>query len=82
MIRTSDGENHFHRVSGGDETHLELGEGGSEGTFVVSFHDDALTLTGNYDRHAIVVELRRADPSQMPLITRGFHWIQEYPYNR
>jgi hypothetical protein len=82
MIKTSDGEDHFHRISPGSDQRLELGEGGNEGSFLVTFHDDdARTLTGRYAGHELVVELRRGDLSQMPLLTRGFHWIQEYPYN-
>jgi hypothetical protein len=39
-------------------------------------------LVGRYADHAVRVELRRADLTQEPLVARGFHWIQEAPYNR
>ena len=34
------------------------------------------------DLETIHVELARADDSEMELVHRGFHWIQEFPYNR
>ncbi|HTR55028.1 MAG TPA: hypothetical protein VMJ10_30290 [Kofleriaceae bacterium] len=82
MVRTADGEDHFHRVSRDDDERLELGDDGRDGSFAIAFRDEGPTLTGRYDGHALVVELRRTDPTQMPLLTRGFNWIQEYPFNR
>ena len=38
---------------------------------------DHLTLDGPF-----VLTLRRVDPSKIILTSRGFHWIQEYPFNR
>jgi hypothetical protein len=28
------------------------------------------------------VRLHRVDDKQIPLISRGFHWVQEFPFNR
>ncbi len=42
---------------------------------------DELILTGSMDG-AIEVHLRRIDTEHAPLLTRGFHWITEVPYNR
>jgi uncharacterized membrane protein YphA (DoxX/SURF4 family) len=41
-----------------------------------------LTLKGNVDGHPISMELRQIDPSKFRLISRGFHWINEFPFNR
>jgi hypothetical protein len=41
-----------------------------------------LVLTGTFEQDEISVGLRRIDGSTLPLVSRGFHWITEYPYNR
>lgn len=41
-----------------------------------------LLLTGTFEQEEISVGLRRIDASRLPLVSRGFHWINEYPYNR
>jgi len=41
-----------------------------------------LTLTGDMDGHHLVVKLTRQDEEKFILTTRGFHWINEYPYFR
>jgi uncharacterized membrane protein YphA (DoxX/SURF4 family) len=43
---------------------------------------DRLVLDGTMDQQAIHAELRLADPDTFLLRSRGFHWIQEYPFNR
>jgi hypothetical protein len=41
-----------------------------------------LVLTGSYMNDTLTVHLRKFDPSKYLLINRGFHWINEFPYNR
>jgi hypothetical protein len=43
---------------------------------------DRLTLDGSMDSHKIHMELRLYDRSKFLLISRGFHWISETPFNR
>jgi hypothetical protein len=43
---------------------------------------DQLELQGTMDGKAILATLQRAPEKQHPLTTRGFHWVQELPYNR
>jgi hypothetical protein len=43
---------------------------------------DALEITGSMDGKTIVATLKRAPEKQYELINRGFHWVQELPYNR
>jgi uncharacterized membrane protein YphA (DoxX/SURF4 family) len=43
---------------------------------------DQLTLDGNMDGHTIHMQLQLVDRNKFLLVNRGFHWIQEYPYNR
>jgi hypothetical protein len=41
-----------------------------------------LALEGTLDGRKIKAKVRRADTSDFLLISRGFHWINEYPFNR
>ena len=43
---------------------------------------DQLTLEGEMDSHKIHMSLRLVDRDKFLLVNRGFHWIQEYPFNR
>ncbi len=41
-----------------------------------------LTLDGNLDGHETHLQLRLVDINKFVLVNRGFHWIQEHPFNR
>jgi hypothetical protein len=43
---------------------------------------DRLTLDGEMDGHKTHLELQLADRSKFLLVSRGFHWVQENPFNR
>ena len=43
---------------------------------------EQLVVEGTFDGHKLRASLRRVDESKFLLVTRGFHWINEYPYNR
>jgi hypothetical protein len=43
---------------------------------------DQLILDGNMDSHKIHMQLQLVDRDKFMLVNRGFHWIQEYPFNR
>lgn len=43
---------------------------------------DRLDLEGTLEGHAIKARLRRTDLAPFRLTNRGFHWINEYPFNR
>ena len=43
---------------------------------------DQLILDGEMDSHKLHMQLQLVDRSKFLLINRGFHWIQEYPFNR
>jgi hypothetical protein len=54
-----------------------------KGDFTYSQPDaQHLTLSGNLDGKAITAEFHRFDASQFLLTSRGFHWINEDPFNR
>jgi len=41
-----------------------------------------LTLDGEMQHHQVHLELQLVDRNTYLLLTRGFHWVQEYPFNR
>jgi len=41
-----------------------------------------LLLDGAADNHEIHARLLLFDRSKFMLVNRGFHWVQEYPFNR
>jgi hypothetical protein len=41
-----------------------------------------LTLAGALDGRQIVTKLHKVEDQKFLLTNRGFHWINEYPYNR
>ena len=43
---------------------------------------DRLVVDGEMSQHAIHMELHLVDRGTFLLVNRGFHWIQEYPFNR
>ena len=43
---------------------------------------DHLELSGKLGSDSLVMRLRRLDENRFLLMNRGFHWIQELPYNR
>jgi hypothetical protein len=43
---------------------------------------DRLTLAGDMNGRAIRMQMHLVDRNSFLLINRGFHWIQEYPFNR
>lgn len=44
--------------------------------------DSHLILDGLMDNHKIHAELELFDRSKFLLVRRGFHWVQDYPFNR
>ncbi len=48
------------------------------------FNPDAthLVFTGKLNDDSVHIEMQKMDFNNMRLINRGFHWINEYPYNR
>lgn len=41
-----------------------------------------MTLDGELDGHKLHVNVRQVDEPNFLLVNRGFHWIQEFPFNR
>jgi hypothetical protein len=43
---------------------------------------DQLMLDGEMDGHTFHMQLRLVDRDKLLLVNRGFHWVQDYPFNR
>lgn len=43
---------------------------------------DRMTLDGQLGRHTIHMQLSLMDHNKFLLVSRSFHWIQDYPFNR
>jgi hypothetical protein len=41
-----------------------------------------LTLTGKMGKDSVFIKLKRFDENRFRLVNRGFHWVNEHPYNR
>jgi len=44
--------------------------------------NDRLTLKGEMERHRMGMELHALDRETFLLVNRGFHWVQERPFNK
>lgn len=40
-----------------------------------------LVLNGKFKKDSIVVTMKKVDLNKFPLVSRGFHWVNEYPVN-
>lgn len=45
-------------------------------------NDSILSFQGLWKNDTIQIKLNKYDTSKILLTSRGFHWINEYPYNR
>jgi len=61
---------------------LYEGEWELSDNFKYSHSDDILNLQGILYGDTLDIHLKAKDLSKMTLINRGFHWVNEYPYNR
>jgi hypothetical protein len=50
--------------------------------FTYQREGDQLTFDGDMEQHKLHLKLHRVDHTKFLLVSRGFHWIQEYPFNR
>jgi hypothetical protein len=48
--------------------------------FVYQRTGSQLGLQGSINGNTVTLKLHRLDDSKMRLTTRGFHWINEYPF--
>jgi len=60
--------------------------GGSQRAFATLSYErptpDRLSLRGKLHDRAVAIGLERVNPNSFTLRSRGFHWVQDYPYLR
>jgi hypothetical protein len=52
------------------------------GSFRYQQNGDEVIARGLLNQDSIVAKLRRTSSSEFLLVSRGFHWVNEFPYNR
>ncbi|GAA4273104.1 hypothetical protein U6A24_07490 [Aquimarina gracilis] len=50
--------------------------------FTYKFNDSLYTFQGIYKSDTLKIQLKKKERKDFLLISRGFHWINEYPFNR
>jgi len=68
------------------ENSIDLSKGGDK-NWKANFRfqrplQDQLSLDGDMDGHKIHMQLQLFDRNKFLLVNRGFHWVQEFPFNR
>ena len=43
---------------------------------------DRVVFDGTVGQHAVHMDTRLVDHTKFLLLSRGFHWVQEFPFNR
>jgi hypothetical protein len=86
-VRMMDGSRHaFQAESGGSAESVRLSENAHpDQAYKLTFSrpdGEHLVMEGTLNDDSLAVKMRTLDASKFPLLHRGFHWIQENPYNR
>lgn len=71
-------------ISASDKT-IHLARGNDKNWTVFTYDrpaQDQLTMDGTMDGRKIHMRLQLMDRSKLTLVSRGFHWINEFPYQR
>lgn len=63
-------------------TALTLTDADGEHRWSVARTGDGLVVEGPLRGRTVRATLRRVDDTAFVLPNRGFHWVQEYPFNR
>jgi hypothetical protein len=51
--------------------------------FIYSFpEENVLLLIGRLNTDSVVIKMKKYDLNNFRLVNRGFHWVNEYPFNR
>ncbi|HRI19536.1 MAG TPA: hypothetical protein PLA68_01225 [Panacibacter sp.] len=43
---------------------------------------DVMILSGKWNQDSVTISMKKYDLNNFLLVSRGFHWVNEYPYNR
>jgi hypothetical protein len=86
-IQSMDGvrQRYFLELNAGKKTLALVGRDNPSWKTSVSYERPSpklLTLRGKFDGREIRARLHRVDNPEFLLTSRGFHWINEYPFQR
>lgn len=82
IIRMDDDLQWYNAQTDTTQQTLHLTRGAEIYEFEFDMKDSSLWLEGEKDGESLVIELNRYDIENFLLLSRGFNWIQEFPYNR
>jgi hypothetical protein len=80
--RQVDGAARFFKVDYGDTGAAKLVDSNGAASSFERDGDGAFVTSSTPDGHVLRVRLRPTDPSNELLVRRGFHWVNERPFNR
>jgi uncharacterized membrane protein YphA (DoxX/SURF4 family) len=69
-------------LQGGTLTLSAKDGSGARSTLSFQREGDVLAVEGTFEGASVRARLRRLDESRWLLVSRGFHWVSEAPYNR
>jgi hypothetical protein len=84
-LRMMDDSQRFYQIKVDEaQNKITLSSSGSEEAVLTYSKADAdhLTLQGTLGGQKVDIRMRKLDASKFLLINRGFHWINERPFNR
>ncbi|HEV2845890.1 MAG TPA: hypothetical protein VG477_13640, partial [Thermoanaerobaculia bacterium] len=79
------GKNHLLTLDTGKKTLALTNRGDPKLQSVLSYRQpspEAMVLEGIYEGRRLQVRLRKRDMKELRLVSRGFHWVNERPFNR
>jgi|HubBroStandDraft_5_1064220.scaffolds.fasta_scaffold03199_3 uncharacterized membrane protein YphA (DoxX/SURF4 family) len=87
LVETETDERKFYRMKlDPDKKSIEIARNGGPQMAARFTYDrsapDVLVLDGQIDKQPVRLELKREDDKKLSLVNRGFHWRQDYPFNR
>jgi hypothetical protein len=84
QVRLANDERLYYRSEIDDSKHeLRISRGESKEALRYEHTDPThLTLDGALGQDRVVIRLKRFDETKYLLLSRGFHWINEFPFNR
>ncbi|RAJ05150.1 hypothetical protein LX64_02304 [Chitinophaga skermanii] len=54
----------------------------NDSSYLYFSNDSTLTLRGKIQQDSVYMQFTKHDLNSFRLLNRGFHWVNEYPYNR
>jgi hypothetical protein len=72
----------FNKNADGSKIIIHSNDLWSTGQFSAFIDTDLLTLEGTLNQDSLKITMRKKGESSFLLVSRGFHWVSEYPFSR